>query len=119
MTDVPSNKNQRLVKVLGELSAKFANDPRARRISKAMDYEQDVAALVHCIGDGFENANHFDEHGVARASADHYKRLAREIVEFSLLYPEDAPETLVDCIWFIEVVSHGRTNALKERSGPV
>ena len=52
MTNVPSNRNHRLVKVLGGLSAKMAHDPRARRIFKAIDYEQDLDALGNCITDG-------------------------------------------------------------------
>ena len=51
------------------------------------------------------------------ASAAHYKRLAREIVEFSLLYPDDAPGVLAGLIRLMELVPYARTYKVKKRAG--
>ena len=114
MTDVPSNYNHRLVKLLGKFAEKFANDPRARRIQKAMDYEKDLDALGKYITDGFEDASHLEE-GTAKASVGYYKRLSREIVQLSILYPGDAAGFLERMLFLIEVVAVGRTDNFKEK----
>ena len=79
MTGVPSNETLRLVKVLGAVGAKYAHDPRARRIFKAKDYERALKALGKCMTDGMDDVGGLDEsEEVVMASEAHYKHLARE-----------------------------------------
>jgi len=113
---VPSNYNRRLVKLLGETCAIFAHDPIARKCIKYEDRKGDVAALLGLVRDSFEDASHLEE-GTAKASAGHYKRLAREIVQYSILYPDDASDCLENLLFFIEVVAVGRTeNFIEEHA---
>lgn len=118
MTDVPSNRNHRIVKALGQWCDEWAGTPAARRAMNAFDTMRDFDALAYCITDGLEDVGGLDDtEEVVMASEAHYKRLARKIVEYSRLYPEDAPCDLAMLLTLIELVPYGRTYELKRRAG--
>ena len=115
---VPSNGTRRLVKVLGIICEKTAHDPRARRVMRFQDNRRDFDALADCITDGMDDVGGLDDsEEVVMASEAHYEKLAREIIEYSRLYPEDAPRDLAKLLPLMELIPYGRTHGLKERAG--
>ena len=79
-------------------------------------YETELRALTNCICDGTEDA-HDLEKGVVVASPTHYERLARELVEFVLLDPDDARRVLPELLKLMECVPSARKNEFKKKAG--